>query len=122
VCATRLSKPTVSLALASLKEVGLVRAVVQSIASRGGHIAILYEPNPDAGYVVGVDVGRGLVRAAAANLAGHLLARTDKPNDTQGASELAAFTNHLARDVVEQARLSWSQGMHAVIEYTRRFR
>jgi hypothetical protein len=56
------------LALASFENAGLVRAVGQSIASKGGRIAILYEPNPDAGYVVGVDVGRGWVRAAVANL------------------------------------------------------
>src|SRR5579871_4539626 len=67
---TGLSKPTVSQALASLEEAGLVRAVGQSISSRGGRVATLYEPNPDVGYVLGVDVGRGWVRAAVANLAG----------------------------------------------------
>src|SRR5258707_2780439 len=66
--ATRLSKPTVSQALANLEDAGLVRAVGQSISSRGWRIAILYEPNPDAGYVFGVDVGRGLGRAACAYL------------------------------------------------------
>jgi predicted NBD/HSP70 family sugar kinase len=113
--ATRLSKPTVSLALASLEEAGLVRAVGQSISSKGGRIAILYEPNPDAGYVVGVDVGRGWVRAAVANLAGHIIARCDKPNEVQSASELVAFISCQARDAVKQAGLSWSQVVHAVI-------
>ncbi|HEY4387025.1 MAG TPA: ROK family transcriptional regulator [Ktedonobacteraceae bacterium] len=113
--ATRLSKPTVSLALASLEDAGLVRAVGQSIPSKGGRSAILYEPNPDAGYVVGVDVGRGWVRAAVANLAGHIIARSDKPNDVQSASELVAFISRQARDTVEQASLSWSQVVHAVI-------
>ena len=64
--ATGISKPTVSQALAGLEDASLVRAVGQSISSKGGRIAILYEPNPDAGYVVGVDVGRGWVRAAVA--------------------------------------------------------
>ena len=113
--ATGLSKPTVSQALASLEDAGLVRAVGQSIASKGGRIAILYEPNPNAGYVVGVDVGRGWVRAAVANLAGHILARMDKPNDAQSASELVALLSRLARDVVAEAGLSWSQVVHAVI-------
>src|SRR5215467_4982426 len=112
---TGLSKPTVSQALASLENAGLVRAVGQSISSKGGRIAILYEPNPDAGYVVGVDVGRGWVRAAVANLAGHILARNDRPNDAQSASELVALLGRLARDVVGQADLSWSQVVHAVI-------
>src|SRR5215470_2732839 len=81
--ATRLSKPTVSQALASLEDAGLVRAVGESISSKGGRVAILYEPNPDAGYVIGIDVGRGWVRAAVANLAGHILVRKDKPNEAQ---------------------------------------
>src|SRR5262249_20504538 len=102
---TGLSKPTVSQALASLEHAGLVRAVGQSISSKGGRIAILYEPNPDAGYVVGVDVGRGWVRAAVANLAGQILARNNKPNDAQSASALVALISHLARNVVEGASL-----------------
>src|SRR5215471_20612817 len=113
--ATRLSKPTVSLALASLEGAGLVRAVGESIASRGGRIAVLYEPNPDAGYVVGADVGRGWIRAVVANLAGTILARGDKPNDSQSASALVALLSGLARDVVAEAGLSWSQVVHAVI-------
>ena len=113
--ATRLSKPTVSQALASLEDAGLVRAVGQSMSSKGGRIAILYEPNPDAGYVIGVDVGRGWVRAAVANLAGNIIARNDRANDAQSASALVALISHLARDVVAQAGLSWSQVVHAVI-------
>jgi predicted NBD/HSP70 family sugar kinase len=113
--ATGLSKPTVSQALASLENAGLVRPVGQFVASKGGRIAILYEPNADAGYVIGVDVGRGWVRAAVANLAGHIIGRMDKPNDAQSASELVALLSRLARDVVAQAGLSWSQVVHAVI-------
>lgn len=113
--ATRLSKPTVSLALANLEDAGLVRAVGLSVASKGGRVATLYEPNPDAGYVVGIDVGRGWVRAAVANLAGSILVRNDTPNDAQSASELVALISHLARNVVEQAGPSWSQVVHAVI-------
>src|SRR5260370_9657792 len=103
------SKPTVSKALANLEDAGLVRAMGQSISSKGGRIAILYEPNPDAGYVVGVDVGRGWIRGAVANLAGQIIARNDKPNDAQSATALVASISHLARDVVADADLSWSQ-------------
>jgi len=113
--ATRLSKPTVSQALASLEDADLVRAVGQSISSKGGRIAILYEPNPDAGYVLGVDVGRGWIRAAVANLAGQIIARNDQPNDAQSASALVALISRLARAVVADAGLSWSQVVHAVI-------
>ncbi|HLZ60354.1 MAG TPA: ROK family transcriptional regulator [Ktedonosporobacter sp.] len=112
---TGLSKPTVSQALAGLESAGLVRAVGESTSSRGGRTAILYEPNPDAGYVVAVDVGRGWVRAAAANLAGQVIARDEQVNDAQSASALVALISQLARGVVAEAGLEWSQIVHAVI-------
>ena len=113
--ATGLSKPTVSQALAGLEDAHLVRVVGQSISSKGGRIATLYESNPDAGYVIGVDVGRGWVRAAVANLAGTIIARNDRANNAQSASALVALISRLARDVVAEAGLSWSQVVHAVI-------
>jgi predicted NBD/HSP70 family sugar kinase len=113
--ATGLSKPTVSQALASLEQAQLVKAVGQSASSKGGRVAILYEPNPEAGYVIGIDVGRGWVRAAVANLAGRILARTDEQNHAQNASSLVAIISRLAHDLVASADLSWSQVVHAVI-------
>jgi predicted NBD/HSP70 family sugar kinase len=65
--------------------------------------------------VIGIDVGRGWVRAAVANLAGHILARADEQNHAQNASNLVAFISHLAHDLVARAGLSWSQVVHAVI-------
>jgi predicted NBD/HSP70 family sugar kinase len=113
--ATGLSKPTVSQALAGLETAGLVRPVGQSISSKGGRVAILYEPNPEAGYVVGVDVGRGWVRAAVADLAGRIIARDKEQNNAQSASSLVALISRLARNLVLRAGLSWSQVVHAVI-------
>lgn len=113
--ATGLSKPTVSQALAGLETAELVRPVGQSISSKGGRVAILYEPNPEAGYVVGVDVGRGWIRAAVADLAGRIIARENEQNNAQSASSLVALISHLAHNLVLQAGLSWSQVVHAVI-------
>ncbi len=114
--ATGLSKPTVSQALAGLEHAGLVRPIGQSsLSSKGGRVAILYEPNPEAGYVVGVDVGRSWVRAAVANLAGQIIVRSDEPNNAISASALVALINRLARDLVSHAGISWSQVVHAVI-------
>lgn len=112
---TRLSKPTVSQALASLENAGLVRAVGHAISSKGGRVATLYEPNPEAGYVLGVDVGRGWVRTAVANLAGQIVARIDNPNDAQSADALVALSSQMARVTVARAGLDWSQVVHAVV-------
>src|SRR5213595_3920795 len=72
-----LSKPTVSLALSGLLEAQLVREVGRSRGDRGPS-ALLYQLNPTAGWVVGIDVGRNWVRAAIADIAGHVVARRDE--------------------------------------------
>src|SRR5205809_4950388 len=72
-----LSKPTVSLALTGLLEARLVREVGRSRGERGPS-ALLYELNPTAGWVVGIDVGRNWVRAAIADIVGRLVARRDE--------------------------------------------
>ena len=72
-----LSKPTVSLALAGLIEAGLVHEVGRATGGKGPS-AVLYELNPSAGWVVGIDVGRHWVRAAAADITGTIVARRDE--------------------------------------------
>src|ERR1700728_1283647 len=65
-----LSKPTVSLALANVERAGLVREAGQQTGALG-RSAVLYEVRPDAGYVLGLDIGRRFVRGAVADLAGN---------------------------------------------------
>ena len=74
---TALSKPTVSQALAGLQEAGLVREAGRSKGGKGP-TAILYQLNPRAGWVVGIDVGRNWVRAAIADVTGAFVARRDE--------------------------------------------
>src|SRR3954453_21994936 len=56
---TGLSKPTVSQALADLEDAGLVRPVGPAAPSRG-RTAMLYEPDPTAGYGLGAEPAPGL--------------------------------------------------------------
>src|SRR5438552_15868404 len=56
-----LSKPTVSLALTGLLDAQLVREVGRSRGERGPS-ALLYELNPRAGWVVGIEIGRASCR------------------------------------------------------------
>jgi predicted NBD/HSP70 family sugar kinase len=71
-----LSKPTVSLALQSLLEAGLVREV--GVATGGpGRSAVLYEPNHGAAFALGLEIGGGRVRAAITDLGGGFLARRE---------------------------------------------
>ncbi|MGW7683219.1 ROK family transcriptional regulator [Kribbella sp. NPDC054772] len=71
---TGLSKPTVSAALSSLERTGLVHVTGQRTGVPGP-AASLYEVRPEAGYVLGLDVGREFLRGAIADLAGTVRAR-----------------------------------------------
>jgi predicted NBD/HSP70 family sugar kinase len=71
-----LSKPTVSLALQSLLDAGLVREVGVS-SGRPGRGALLFEPVAEAAYVLGLDIGGRFLRAAVADLDGEVRARED---------------------------------------------
>jgi predicted NBD/HSP70 family sugar kinase len=85
--ATGLSKPTISLALADLVRTGLVRTVGHRTGG-AGRAAVLYEIHPEAGWVLGVDIGREWVRAALANLAGEIVVRRDVRSRAGNAGEL----------------------------------
>jgi predicted NBD/HSP70 family sugar kinase len=69
-----LSKPTVSVALAAAERAGLVQAAGQR-TGRPGRSALLYEIRPEAGFVLGLDVGAQYLRGALADLAGDIRAR-----------------------------------------------
>jgi predicted NBD/HSP70 family sugar kinase len=93
-----LSKPTVGLALASLERAELVRHAGRTAGGRG-RTASLYEIRSDAGFVLGLDVGREFVRGAVADLAGAVRARRNtSARSSSGAGrvrELAALADEL---------------------------
>jgi predicted NBD/HSP70 family sugar kinase len=71
-----LSKPTVSLALANVERSGLVRAAGQRTGVPG-RSAVLYEIRPEAGYVLGLDIGHEYLRGAVADLTGEIRAKAE---------------------------------------------
>ena len=109
-----LSKPTVSQALANLESVGLVRPVGPASPSLG-RTAMLYEVDPTAGYVVGIDIGRAWIRVAAADLSGEIVARRDERNRARSGSALVRSVAAVAHEVVEAAGLTWKQVQHTVV-------
>jgi predicted NBD/HSP70 family sugar kinase len=111
---TGLSKPTVSQALAELETAGLVRPVGRAAPSRG-RTAILYEPDPTAGYVVGIDIGRAWIRVAVADLAGVIIARRDTPNRARTAAAVVRAVAREARASVKQAGIGWKRVVHTVV-------
>src|SRR5262249_9077814 len=88
-----ISKPTVSLALRSLLDAGLVRE-----AERGpdgpGYGAVYFEPVAEAALVLGLDLGARFVRGAVCDLGGAIPAR---PAVELAVADVEGATDALAR-------------------------
>jgi predicted NBD/HSP70 family sugar kinase len=97
-----LSKPTVSLALANVERSGLVREAGQRTGVPG-RSAVLYELRPDAGYVLGLDIGRQYLRGAVADITGEVLARTALRTRASSASGRLAELIGLADELCAEA-------------------
>ena len=76
---------------------------------------MLYEVDPTAGYVVGIDIGRAWIRVAAADLSGEIVARRDERNRARSATALVRSVAAVAHEVVEAAGLTWKQVAHTVV-------
>ena len=109
-----LSKPTVSQALAALLGAGLVRDAGRSSGGRGP-AAVLYELNPRAGWVVGLDVGRDFVRAAIANLAGEIVARRDERARVRSQRTLISQIGEISHALAAEAGVKWKQVTFATV-------
>ncbi|HSD81450.1 MAG TPA: ROK family protein [Solirubrobacteraceae bacterium] len=62
-----------------------------------------------------MDVGRAYVRIAAADLAGTVVARQDRPNRARSAAALVRAVAASAHEVVAEAGLSWDHVAHTVV-------
>jgi predicted NBD/HSP70 family sugar kinase len=109
-----LSKPTVSLALANVERAGLVRRAGRRTGVPGP-AARLYEIRPDAGFVLGLDVGRRFLRGALADLAGTVRAKTSRRTRAAGALGRVAELVGLADTLCESAGLSRNQVTQVLI-------
>jgi predicted NBD/HSP70 family sugar kinase len=112
--ATGLSKPTISLALVNLERSGLVRHVGQS-SGTSGRAALLYEMRPEAGWVVGVDVGRSWLRIALANLAGEVVLRRQERSQSRDAKKLVAQIGSAVSTLPVEAGLTYRDVTYTVI-------
>jgi predicted NBD/HSP70 family sugar kinase len=109
-----LSKPTVSLALATLERAGLVRAAGQS-TGRPGRSAVLYEIRPEAGFVLGLDIGAYYIRGALADLAGGIRARSSARSRATSGRGRAEELIVLADDLCARVGLTRSDVIQTVI-------
>ena len=112
---TGLSKPTVTLALASLEEAGLVRHAGMRSAARG-RAASLYEIRSDAGFVLGLDVGREYIRGALADLSGVVRVREDVRSGSSSGSGRVRELTRLAHDLLDRGDANGAEAVvHTVV-------
>jgi predicted NBD/HSP70 family sugar kinase len=102
---TGLSKPTVGQALLDLEQQGLARAIGRSAAGPG-RAAVIYRTAPDAGHIVGVDIGRRVIRVAVADLDGAVVARVDRPNTSRSGTMLQRNACDAVESTIAEAGLS----------------
>jgi predicted NBD/HSP70 family sugar kinase len=100
-----LAKNTVSLALASLEQARLVRATGLR-TGQPGPAAILYEVSPDAGCVLGLDVGRQYVRGAVCDVTGAVRSRRSlREHGTSGHARVVDLIR-LADELLQDAGIT----------------
>jgi predicted NBD/HSP70 family sugar kinase len=100
-----LSKPTVGQALLDLEQHGLVRAIGRR-SDGPGRAAVVYRTAPDAGYIVGVDVGRRALHVAVADLDGVVVARVEQSNRSRSGAMLVRTVAELVDRAVSEAGLA----------------
>src|SRR5262245_29861893 len=100
--ASGLSKPTVALALTSLERDALVEHAGRRVGGRG-RSASLYEIRSDAGFVLGLDVGREFVRGAVADLAGSVRARRSRATQSSSGAARVRELGGLASELLHEA-------------------
>jgi predicted NBD/HSP70 family sugar kinase len=100
-----ISKPTVSLALRSLRDAGLVR---EASASPDGpsYGAVYFEPVAEAGLALAIDLGTHFVRGAVCDLGGTIRARQDVELAQAEATRAADAIVRLCQTLTEATGLS----------------
>jgi predicted NBD/HSP70 family sugar kinase len=109
-----LSKPTVSLALANLERAGLIRLAGQR-TGMPGRTALLYEVRPEAGFILGLDIGVRYLRGAAADLAGDVRARLSVPVRAATAGDRVAELVELADELCARAGITRAEVTATVV-------
>jgi predicted NBD/HSP70 family sugar kinase len=109
-----ISKPTVSLALQSLVEAGLVREALEG-PSGPRYGAVFFEPVPEAALALGLDLGGRFLRGAVCDLRGDVRARLDVEVDGTDAQRVLDQIAELRDALVDATAISEARLNGAVV-------
>jgi predicted NBD/HSP70 family sugar kinase len=100
-----ISKPTVSLALGSLLEAGLVREARPGPAGPS-YGALFFEPVPEAALALGLDLGARFLRGALCDLSGEIRARQDVESPAADPERVLDAIGGLRRTLIDASGLA----------------
>jgi predicted NBD/HSP70 family sugar kinase len=110
---TGLSRPTVGEVITQLLELGLIQRVGRTSGLRGP-TAQLYDVNPRAGWVLGLDIGRQWLRSALADLTGTVVARSQSRTGESTTSGLIAQVREAAVGLTAEAGIGLTD-LHQIV-------
>ena len=110
---TGLSRPTVGEVITQLLELDLIERVGRTSGLRGP-TAQLYDVNPRAGWVLGLDIGRQWLRAALADLTGTVVARSQSRTSESTAPALIAQVRAAAVGLTAEAGVGLTD-LHQIV-------
>lgn len=109
-----ISKPTVSAALAALLDSGLVRETAPD-GDGPTYGALFFEPVPEAGFVVGLDIGGRYLRGVVAALDGEERAREQVDIGSGSITEVVAQAAQMRRRLLQRAAVPEQAEQVAVV-------
>jgi predicted NBD/HSP70 family sugar kinase len=109
-----ISKPTVSAALAALLDSGLVRETAPD-GDGPTYGALFFEPVPEAGFVVGLDIGGRYLRGVVAALDGDERAREQVDIGSGSVTEVVAQAAQMRRRLLQRAAVPEQAEQVAVV-------
>ncbi|MCE6075821.1 ROK family transcriptional regulator [Agrobacterium vitis] len=111
---TGLSKQTMSEVIRTLETAGWVR-VKGIVSGKVGRSAVTYEVAPDAGFVIGMDIGATTIRVAIADIAGTIVHEVEKSTGEHGGEALLAHVSGIVEASLKKARISRSKVLLAAV-------
>lgn len=111
---TGLSKQTMSEVIRTLEESGWVRAK-GVVSGKVGRSAVTYEVVPDAGCVIGIDLGANTIRIAIVDIVGNIVDEIETGCDGRSGEALLQHVSDLVDTCLKKARITHSKILLAAV-------
>ncbi|OLP42296.1 ROK family transcriptional regulator [Rhizobium oryziradicis] len=111
---TGLSKQTMSEVIRTLEESGWVRAK-GVVSGKVGRSAVTYEVVPDAGCVIGIDLGANTIRIAIVDIVGTIVEEIETGCDGRSGEALLQHVSDLVDSCLKKARIARSKILLAAV-------